>query len=285
MNGGDCEKTDRTMANNLRKKKEFKIDQPSYLKGDKNGIIDEKRMKKSKNRWNQFTAAVKEIHQDALKGPVLDFGCGMGYFVYYGLSQSFDVWGVDLSKRKICRYRELIQNTGGPKGWEKRCIIANGLEMPFKSNLFAAVSSWYVLEHLEDLGGVLREVVRVTQRGGVLILKAQDARNGWEGHCKIPWLPFLSGNLSRAWAEEFGKSYEERRGVYDITEPQVTAILEACGCEIVAKAPPPIILIREHWQINTEQEVRVTARKVKAMMENNQWQPQPENLIVYAVKQ
>ena len=244
-----------------------------------------KKIEKSKNRWNQFAAAVREIRQQSLDGPILDLGCGIGYFVYYALSRRFNIWGADRSKSKILRYREFVRHTEGPESWEKRCIVSDGQEMPFKSNHFAAISSWYVLEHLVNLGGVLREVVRVTQRGGVIILKAQDARNGWEGHCKIPWIPFLSGNLARAWVEEFGKSYEDMKGAYDITEPQVTAILETCGCKVVAKASPPVMLIDQHWQINTEQEVRNAARKVMAMVENGQWNPQPENLIIYAVKE
>ncbi len=247
-------------------------------------ILSQKKITKGQTRWNQFYDGLSQINPEALAGPMLDFGFGVGYFVLEGLRRKMDIWGVDLLPGKINRYKKLIEFTESPDNWKNRCVVCNGEELPFRSNQFAAISSWYVFEHIEHPCQVVRELVRITRRKGVIVIRAQDARNGWEGHCKIPWIPFLSGRLAKAWIEEFGKSAELRRGVYDITQPQIISILEELDCKIAIKAPPPSILIKDHWKLSTEEEVRLKARETKRAFERGDWQPQAENLYIYAQK-
>jgi ubiquinone/menaquinone biosynthesis C-methylase UbiE len=244
----------------------------------------QKKLTKGKTRWNQFAAALKDICPEKRSGPILDFGCGIGCFVLEGLRRKMDMWGVDQSTSKIKRYGKLAQLTSSPPSWEKRCFTADGADLPFKSNTFAAISSWYVFEHIREPGEVLRELVRVTRRGGVIAIRAQDARNGWEGHVKIPWVPFLSGRLAVAWIEAFGKSPSMRQGIYDITQPQFISILKTLGCRIAIQAPEPRVLIENHQALTTEAEVRRKARQVRAKFETGEWVPQPENLYIYAQK-
>jgi ubiquinone/menaquinone biosynthesis C-methylase UbiE len=247
-------------------------------------ILNPKKIKKGQTRWNQFHKALVQIHPEALGGPMLDFGFGIGYFVLEGLRRKMDIWGVDVLPGKIERYRRLIDYTDGPDDWKNRCIAASGEELPFRSDFFSAISSWYVFEHIQYPCQVLRELVRITRKNGVIAIRAQDARNGWEGHCKIPWVPFLPERLAAAWIEEFGKSPALRRGVYDITQPQVISILEELNCRIAIKAPSPSILIEDHWKLSTEKEVRGKARRIRDKFERGEWQAQPENLYIYAQK-
>jgi ubiquinone/menaquinone biosynthesis C-methylase UbiE len=237
-------------------------------------ILNPQKLKKGKTRWNQYARALAKINTQALSGPMLDFGCGIGYFVLEGLQRKMDIWGVDRSFGKLMRYEKLLQHTSSPRVWKNRCAIADGADLPFRSNHFAAVSSWYVFEHIEAPGNVIRELVRITQ----------DARNFWEGHCKIPWIPFLSGRLARVWIEEFGKSPELRKGIYDITQPQIVSILEALGCRIDIQAPPPRTLIANHHMLAEEEQVRRNARRIKKMFENGEWLPQTDSLFICAQK-
>lgn len=247
-------------------------------------IFNEKKIRKGETRWNQFGQTLAKLSPFTLTGPMLDFGSGVGYFVREGLLRGMDIWGVDLLPGKITRYRQLIDYTEGPDDWKVRCIAADGEELPFSSNSFTAVSSWYVFEHIPNPGRCIREMVRVTRRGGVIVIRAQDARNGWEGHCKIPWVPFLPARLARIWIEEFGADPALRDGVIDITQPQVGAIFEELGCRILVQAAQPRQLIEGHQTLVTESEVRNKARQVREDFFNGKWQPQPENLYIYAQK-
>ena len=114
--------------------------------------------------------------------------------------------------------------------------------------------------------------------------RAQDARNGWEGHCKIPWIPFLPERLALIWMEEFGVDPALCADVVEISQPQVTAILEELGCRVVVKAQPPHQLINGQHEVATEEDVRRKAREIRLAVENAAWQPQPENLYIYARK-
>lgn len=253
-------------------------------KYSRRAILNPVKLRKGRCRWNQCAAAIHGIDEALLQGPMLDMGCGAGYFVLEGLRRDFNIWGVDASAGKLVRYRKLVHYTGSPDRWRQRCLQANVEDLPFASEQLAVVSSWYVLEHQPHPGVSLRELVRVTRPGGVLVIKAQDARRGWEGHCKIPWLPFISGRMARIWAEEFGAAIERRNDVYDVVQPQVIAILENLGCEVVAKADPPQQAVPEHRQIRTEDELRRAARRIRALQAAGRWRPPPENLYIYAVK-
>jgi len=247
-------------------------------------ILDPVKLKKGRCRWNQCASAIHEIDEALLQGPMLDMGCGVGYFVLAGLQRGLNIWGVDSSPGKLVRFRKLVQYTDSPARWQQRCLLADAEDLPFRSDRLAVVCSWYVLEHQRHPGVSLRELVRVTRPGGILVIKAQDARRGWEGHCKIPWIPFISGRMARVWAEEFGAAIEKRDDVYDVVQPQVVAILENLGCEVVVKADPPHEAVPDHWHIGTEDELRRAARRIRALQASGRWRPPPENLYLYAVK-
>jgi ubiquinone/menaquinone biosynthesis C-methylase UbiE len=253
-------------------------------KYSRKAILNQKKITKGVTRWNQFGQTLTELSPLLLNGPILDFGSGIGYFVLEGLRRSVNIWGVDLLPGKIARYRQLIDYSKSPESWKERCVAADGEELPFPTNWFTALSSWYVFEHIPNPGKCIREMVRVTRPGGVIAIRAQDARNGWEGHCKIPWIPFLPDRLARIWIEEFGADPSLRDGVIDITQPQVIAIFEELGCRILEKASEPRQLIAGHQSLITEREVRDKARQVHGDFSNGKWQPQPENLYIYAQK-
>ena len=253
-------------------------------KYSREAILNPKKIRKGHTRWNQYLETLLQIDNQSLTGPLLDFGSGIGYFVLEGLRRHLNIWGVDILPGKIERYKRLIDYSDSPAEWKSRCFAGNGEELPFRSETFSAVSSWYVFEHIDKPGEIIRELVRITRRGGIVSIRAQDARNYWEGHCKIPWIPFLSKRMSAAWIEEFEASAELRRGVFDITQPQLIAIFEELNCSIAVKAADPVILIDGHWRLTSEEEVRAKAREVRHLFEVGEWLPQPENLYIFAQK-
>jgi ubiquinone/menaquinone biosynthesis C-methylase UbiE len=251
----------------------------------RNKAIEIVKMDFIEGNWITLANAVQQIRPNALAGPILDLGCGKGNTVYYGLTKKHDMWGVDVDQDSIDFYKRRVRLSGAPPEWSDRCLVTNAREMPFKTNYFSAVHSNYVLEHMAQLGEVLRETVRTTQIGGIIFMKAQDARISYEGHYRIPWLPFMPKHVARIWLEEFEKPVDGLGHLQYITTPQVTTILEACGCQVVAQSSPPKPIVSNHWQIHTEEEVRVVARKFRDMFEHGSWPKQPGSLFVVAIKQ
>jgi len=264
--------------------KEYQPIQRQEDKYTRKAILNPSKIKKGKTRWNQCVEELGRINPHLLQGPILDFGCGGGYFVLEGLYRDLDIWGIDRLFGKIKRYRKLIEYTSSPKSWEKRCLVGDGVILPFPSDYFDLVSSWWVFEHIPTPGEAIREMVRITRPHGVIVIRAQDARTSWEGHCNIPWIPYLSRRLACVWIEEFGKSPSMYEGVYDVTQPQVISILESLGCRIVKQSATPQPLIDGHRRLCTEKNVRQMARLIKAKLDRGEWIPRQNGLYVYAQK-
>jgi len=109
-----------------------------------------------------------------LKRPVLDVGCGDGYFANVTFAKSIkyqiskiknkgkiiDV-GLDVRDSRVKEARRL--------GVYKKIVIYDGKAMPFPNNYFSTIISNSVLEHVEDLDTVLKEIYRVLKKDGVFI--------------------------------------------------------------------------------------------------------------------
>lgn len=242
------------------------------------------KLKKGKTRWNQAQQTLNFIDRDILKGKLLDFGSGVGYFVLEGLTRQYDVYGVDILPGKIKRYHHLIDHSGAPQRWKSRCCAGDGTSLPFSSHTFSGIISWFVFEHIPNPGEVLRELVRILKPGGVLVIRAQDGRCAWEGHCKIPWIPFLGEPLASHWITLFGRSPELRENVYDITQPQLISILENLGCRIIKKdrdIPPVSPHLRN---ITTTAQLDELAARMQREWDNGTFIPRQDGLYLYAMK-
>jgi ubiquinone/menaquinone biosynthesis C-methylase UbiE len=216
-------------------------------------------------QWVHFTSHLKSLNPN-LEGPILDLGSGQGDCVLWGLQRGGDAWGIETDEVRFEQWNRLLDTNGAPKEWAKRCLHYDGHHMPFENDYFSAVVSWYVLEHIPNLAEVMRETARVLKPGGLIYFKAQDARIGYEGHCDIPWLPFMPRRFLSPWLEEFGKLEKLQYmtdQVFDFTMDEVAAMLESFGCEIIAVSPKPENLIPNHWQYHTEPEIRELARRLK----------------------
>jgi ubiquinone/menaquinone biosynthesis C-methylase UbiE len=96
-----------------------------------------------------------------VKGRVLDLGCGIGgvpkAIKHY--RPDLEVIGCDISKKAISYARK------NPEGVE--FILADACKLPFKKDSLAAVVSFDVLEHLENIEAALSEVFRVLKPKGL----------------------------------------------------------------------------------------------------------------------
>ncbi len=101
---------------------------------------------------------IKDVIQTFTQRPrVLDVGCGIGVYLDFMREHGADSYGIDIS-----RYAASISKQP----------IASALHLPFKSEIFDAVISAHLIEHLNDLEEVafLEETKRVLKPGGRLFL-------------------------------------------------------------------------------------------------------------------
>lgn len=107
-----------------------------------------------------------------LKSPILDFGCGDGFFteVIFG-KQKIDI-GLDIKSSRINEAKE--------KQIYKKTIVYDGQTIPFPDNHFTSVISNCVLEHLSRLEDCLKEIHRVLKPGAYFLTTVMTEK--WENY-------------------------------------------------------------------------------------------------------
>jgi len=99
------------------------------------------------------------------QGKVLDLGCGTYRTPLLIQQRGFETTGCDIfTEEKLQEYREKLPN-GGPK-----LVSFNGLLLPFEDNVFDAVSTLCVFEHIPNVEAILHEINRVLKPGGRIII-------------------------------------------------------------------------------------------------------------------
>jgi ubiquinone/menaquinone biosynthesis C-methylase UbiE len=94
-------------------------------------------------------------------GHLLEIGSGMGHLVGQ-LEDSFETYGMDLNHWAVKQSKAVIAKT---------CLqTASAQELPFSDNSFNVVIIKHIVEHLPDPQKAIREIGRVTEPGGILIL-------------------------------------------------------------------------------------------------------------------
>lgn len=97
----------------------------------------------------------------------------------YGIEPNEAAYNISLDKAKIHKIDQ------------KNILMASSEEIPFPKNHFDYVICNTVLEHVNDVEKTIKEMIRVTDILGKLIIITPDYRNFWEPHYKLPLPMFL----------------------------------------------------------------------------------------------
>lgn len=95
---------------------------------------------------------------------VLDVGCGVGQVVARLTQAGAEAYGVDVSEPNIARALK----------FSDRCQLYDGKRLPFADGFFNSVGSLNVLEHVEEPELFIRELVRVVEPGGKIVLSSPN---------------------------------------------------------------------------------------------------------------
>jgi 2-polyprenyl-6-hydroxyphenyl methylase/3-demethylubiquinone-9 3-methyltransferase len=114
-------------------------------------------------RYAYFRKILRE--RAVLSGAVLDIGCGGGYLSEEFARDGFHVSGVDPAENSINAARKHADQNNLHIDYR----VAYGESLPFADASFDIVACCDVLEHVRDLGQVVREVSRILKPGGIFM--------------------------------------------------------------------------------------------------------------------
>lgn len=92
---------------------------------------------------------------------MLEIGSGMGHLVGQ-LEDTFETFGMDLNHWAVKQSRSVVNKTN--------LQTASAQELPYRDGAFNVVIIKHIVEHLPDPEKAIREIGRVTEPGGILIL-------------------------------------------------------------------------------------------------------------------
>jgi len=136
------------------------------------------------------------------KAKVLDIGCGKGELVTKLGSLGFDAFGADFPEslpeprpsQLLPIEVTLLQDS------RKSYRVLSAYRLPFPDQMFSAVVSTSVLEHVMDKETFFREVGRVLEPGGVLLSSFPGSKYlPVETHIRVPLVNFLLPHLPDWW--------------------------------------------------------------------------------------
>ena len=104
---------------------------------------------------------------------ILDAGCGTGVFTLDILFFGVHVIGLDISLPMLTR---AAQKT---KGYPLQMVLADMSTLPFQKNSFDKVVSVTALEFIKDAKDAVRELFRVTKKGGCVVVATLNSLSPW----------------------------------------------------------------------------------------------------------
>ncbi|MEK6617291.1 MAG: class I SAM-dependent methyltransferase [Nitrospirota bacterium] len=171
------------------------------------------------------------------QGRLLDVGCGPGFGLAALQDQGWDVYGLDASEVVVAHAQ---------KRFGDRVRLGDPVATDYKDREFDVVMFSHALEHMYDVPAVLREIRRILDDRGLLVITLPNA-GSWEatlfGRWWFPWeLPrhlyhfekmtlarmlaqtgfrvvrmwtgvgslFFMASLERSWTQRFGRSLPAR---------------------------------------------------------------------------
>lgn len=92
---------------------------------------------------------------------LLEIGSGMGHLVGQ-LEDTFETYGIDVNHWAVNKSKEVVERT--------QLYTASAQELPFSDGSFNVIIIKHIVEHLPDPQKAIREICRVMEKGGTLIL-------------------------------------------------------------------------------------------------------------------
>lgn len=122
----------------------------------------------SLHRSGESLETVRRLAAASATDTILDVGTGAGFTAFAVAADAAAAVAADLTREMLDQARRLARERQLDSKVE--CAVAAAEDLPFAEGSFSVVTSRYASHHFHDLPRALRELARVMQRGGRLVL-------------------------------------------------------------------------------------------------------------------
>ena len=172
------------------------------------GYSDFINKQRKKIKFKTLNKIFASLNVDLTNKNILDAGCGTGIYSKYCLSKGAKVFAVDFSDRAI---DYVLKNK---LATEAKVVDLTAL--PFVDNFFDITLCFSVLYHIINNDGWkrgIKELARVTKRGGLVILQIEWVKKCNFSTCHQKFRP------QNSYMECFQKSNLKKIAEYEVLEP------------------------------------------------------------------
>ncbi|MCA1726304.1 MAG: class I SAM-dependent methyltransferase [Actinobacteria bacterium] len=143
------------------------------------------RTRRGRERGARVAAMLdREVGLDRLL--VLDVGSGWGEVTFECRRRGATAWGVEPHVPSLL-VGDALSRAEADAGW---FVGGAGERLPFATGVFDLVICHHVIEHVHSVPAAIRELVRVARPGGRILLAFPNYLFPFEGHYRLPWIPF-----------------------------------------------------------------------------------------------
>jgi len=158
----------------------FVYTSPRATPDEQKGLYEQEYLANLERNKNILIATAEErlafVERYKQRGKLLDFGCGMGYFLDCAHKNGWDVTGIEYSEHALDYCRARYPFTVLP-AIEPSSIASNGS--------FDCITLWHVIEHLRDPVKILTQLRPLLAPGGILV--AEVPNNNFIFEHVRPW--------------------------------------------------------------------------------------------------
>lgn len=120
---------------------------------------------------------------------ILDLASGFGQFVLAALESGLDCWGLEPADSRLKFIKKKVELFNLPHSYLERFREGVGEDIPYPADTFDFITSFQTMEHVQDLGDVALNMIRVVKSGGGIHIRCPNYFGTFEGHYRLPWLP------------------------------------------------------------------------------------------------
>ena len=133
---------------------------------------------------------------------ILDVGSGFGYFVSYCLAQGHDTHGYEIDKRLIEIGNQLLTlNKQNPQ----KIKFVKTKKLPFKDNSFDLIYLHFILDCVQDIPFLMKELKRILKKDGVIFTISPNYLCGYSPVYALFFIPWLPRVINRMYFKLMGR--------------------------------------------------------------------------------